>query len=643
MKELTVFTDDQKIVATDEAEIKEENNQLMSILNQEVREEAILKQSDTLNLPENQKEHLNKELPNIEQISPYSPPQSEYGTPPRTPSELKYMTLTPKKQQSTSPAKDQNNNLAPTVMISEEYEGPEKTNEDQAQENDENKNQDEDEDERLEEKEPELTASPFSFSLQRSKENQQKKRSSYLEKRQSHMGLFFQTDMPTFGGSLSSIPKAADDPISPETSKTSDDSNIFRLTKVASTTRLNTLEKSAKLEPLDSSFRLLKIASAPKLNLLPPTKPLPKFPIDLHKDTQPNKREASCNQTVDLPKTSTIATNEKEDCEPDKEDEQYQITESQIPVEFQTTSKQGDKNEEVFKSDTTVKFAVKQDITPVNDIQEILDNVFEEPSTANIEIKSANKQDRNETSEPSNIIIDSLKPDDIFSPHANGNHHQENEQVNRYSSSSSTIKALSRSISNGSTLSPFSGSDDDTRVIKRDGKSVLEKQLSIKEYRMKKLQREGTTETSFSDDEPQQRQSDTELFSTVSSLADISDASVDGNISRNKRYSRSKKDLRHVGMDSSSSESDVPIRKTTGQRINEKLNHINRLANPSEPLKLNYSYRNTTNRFNDYSNTKTNIFYKRNWHSTGEDGVNRTERRRRYYTRTANYRSLDEY
>ena len=80
---------------------------------------------------------------------------------------------------------------------------------------------------------------------------------------------------------------------------------------------------------------------------------------------------------------------------------------------------------------------------------------------------------------------------------------------------------------------------------------LLVSQMSIKDYRRRKLERQRTSETSesnLSDDDPTAKQQ--------SSYGDVSDVSIEeGN--RQKRYSRSKKDLRQLTNEWSSAESDI--------------------------------------------------------------------------------------
>ena len=80
---------------------------------------------------------------------------------------------------------------------------------------------------------------------------------------------------------------------------------------------------------------------------------------------------------------------------------------------------------------------------------------------------------------------------------------------------------------------------------------LLVSQMSIKDYRRRKLERQRTSETSesnLSDDDPTAKQQ--------SSYGDVSDVSIEeGN--RQKRYSRSKKDLRQLTNEWSSAESDT--------------------------------------------------------------------------------------
>ena len=80
---------------------------------------------------------------------------------------------------------------------------------------------------------------------------------------------------------------------------------------------------------------------------------------------------------------------------------------------------------------------------------------------------------------------------------------------------------------------------------------LLVSQMSIKDYRRRKLERQRTSETSesnLSDDDPTAKRQ--------SSYGDVSDVSIEeGN--RQKRYSRSKKDLRQLTNEWSSAESDI--------------------------------------------------------------------------------------
>lgn len=102
------------------------------------------------------------------------------------------------------------------------------------------------------------------------------------------------------------------------------------------------------------------------------------------------------------------------------------------------------------------------------------------------------------------------------------------------------------SVNKKNVVKPRSASEPSVRPL-------LEKQMSIKEYRRRKLE---SRETSSScSDESIFEKSDVDK-STMSSLADESDIS-NGNEYRNKRYSHSKKDLRDTGRTSSSSESDA--------------------------------------------------------------------------------------
>ena len=80
---------------------------------------------------------------------------------------------------------------------------------------------------------------------------------------------------------------------------------------------------------------------------------------------------------------------------------------------------------------------------------------------------------------------------------------------------------------------------------------LLVSQMSIKDYRRRKLERQQTSETSesnLSDDEPITKQQ--------SSYGDVSDVSIEEG-DRQKRYSRSKKDLRQLTNEWSSTESDI--------------------------------------------------------------------------------------
>jgi len=202
--------------------------------------------------------------------------------------------------------------------------------------------------------------------------------------------------------------------------------------------------------------------------------------------------------------------------------------------------------------------------------------------------------------------------------------------------------------STGSTVSPVSGlsSDDDGCRIKRDGRPVLQKQLSIKEYRLKKLQRETTLETSDEDLKGKIDQDGVD-FSTVSSLAEVSDTSVGDLISRNKRYSHSKRDVRDAGVESSSSESDNPLqRKSAGHRVTEKLNRLyeqnakNHGLAPRRTSDSSYSYRpSMLSSLPLYSNSIKSTLSSRNWHSSNEMDADEQGRRKRYSRR--DYKSLD--
>ena len=102
---------------------------------------------------------------------------------------------------------------------------------------------------------------------------------------------------------------------------------------------------------------------------------------------------------------------------------------------------------------------------------------------------------------------------------------------------------------NKGTLSIQSSESEDT--FSSNQRPLLVSQMSIKDYRRRKLERQRTSETSesnLSDDDPTAKQQ--------SSYGDVSDVSIEeGN--RQKRYSRSKKDLRQLTNEWSSAESDT--------------------------------------------------------------------------------------
>ena len=102
---------------------------------------------------------------------------------------------------------------------------------------------------------------------------------------------------------------------------------------------------------------------------------------------------------------------------------------------------------------------------------------------------------------------------------------------------------------NKGTLSIQSSESEDT--FSSNQRPLLVSQMSIKDYRRRKLERQRTSETSesnLSDDDPTAKQQ--------SSYGDVSDVSIEeGN--RQKRYSRSKKDLRQLTNEWSSAESDI--------------------------------------------------------------------------------------
>ena len=102
---------------------------------------------------------------------------------------------------------------------------------------------------------------------------------------------------------------------------------------------------------------------------------------------------------------------------------------------------------------------------------------------------------------------------------------------------------------NKGTLSIQSSESED--AFSSNQRPLLVSQMSIKDYRRRKLERQRTSETSesnLSDDDPTAKQQ--------SSYGDVSDVSIEeGN--RQKRYSRSKKDLRQLTNEWSSAESDI--------------------------------------------------------------------------------------
>lgn len=205
--------------------------------------------------------------------------------------------------------------------------------------------------------------------------------------------------------------------------------------------------------------------------------------------------------------------------------------------------------------------------------------------------------------------------------------------------------------STGSTVSPVSGlsSDDDGCRIKQDVRPVLQKQLSIKEYRLKKMQREGTFETS--DEDFNKKVEDGADFSTVSSLAEISDTSNDNLLPRNKRYSHSKREVKDAGIESSSSESDNPIQqKSAGHRVSEKLNRLHQLnaknnTNATSPRRTSdscYSYRpSVLSNLPLNTNQARSALSNRNWHSSNETIGDGQGQRKRYLRR--DYKSVDEF
>ncbi|XP_066921735.1 uro-adherence factor A-like isoform X2 [Clytia hemisphaerica] len=219
---------------------------------------------------------------------------------------------------------------------------------------------------------------------------------------------------------------------------------------------------------------------------------------------------------------------------------------------------------------------------------------------------------------------------------------------------SSDIKGNpSKSQSRDSTISASSGlSSDDDIIIKRDRHPVLEKQLSIKEYRLRKMQREGTFESVSDDGQSKSEFSGLSDFSAVSSLADISDASVENeNNTRQKKYSHSKKDLRDIGIgESSSSESDIPIIKTTGQRISERFERLRQLKSVSttiQPTEMNDSSTftrstSTLNTLNGFSRSTKPLSTIRSWHSSGEKEPSKTTTDRRRYLRRE-FKSVDKF
>ena len=102
---------------------------------------------------------------------------------------------------------------------------------------------------------------------------------------------------------------------------------------------------------------------------------------------------------------------------------------------------------------------------------------------------------------------------------------------------------------NKGTLRIQSSESED--ALSSNQRPLLVSQMSIKDYRRRKLERQRTSETSesnLSDDDPTAKQQ--------SSYGDVSDVSIE-EANRQKRYSRSKKDLRQLTNEWSSAESDI--------------------------------------------------------------------------------------
>ncbi|XP_057298131.1 uncharacterized protein LOC130629052 [Hydractinia symbiolongicarpus] len=158
-----------------------------------------------------------------------------------------------------------------------------------------------------------------------------------------------------------------------------------------------------------------------------------------------------------------------------------------------------------------------------------------------------------------------------------------------------------------SVVKPRSASEPSVRPL-------LEKQMSIKEYRRRKLESQETS--SSCSDESIFEKSDVDK-STMSSLADESDVS-NGNQYRNKRYSHSKKDLRDTERTSSSSESDAYP--------------PNDVKNENKMFHRHYAYNGMQSDTSEYR-------YGENKRKHHDEAVSRTDHRKNYSQ--LSHRSLD--
>jgi len=171
-----------------------------------------------------------------------------------------------------------------------------------------------------------------------------------------------------------------------------------------------------------------------------------------------------------------------------------------------------------------------------------------------------------------------------------------------------------------STVSSKFSSDED---INSNERPMLVSQMSIKEYRQKKLTRQGTSETSETSDE--------EINNLPKNVddADVSDISSENN-ERTKRYSHSRKDLTSPispGWSSSENEAYTNFNKSNKAKLTKTLSLVGKvsgsISEPIESYKLNYK---TNDR--DYV-IKTNTY-------SGKD-------RRTYFAASKGTKSLDQY